>query len=139
MDLHYADLKSGESTSFVEETKDVHEFLLCFRPMRDGDKKTGESLRLKTASGESQVDTPVSSGNSVMNVDSEKMVTDRSASTPSEKRGSKRPPKKRHLDAGRDQDDARSRKKSKRADYTEQDSETEKSVVESLMLMNKSP
>lgn len=150
LDLEYATLKSADGSVQEEpiKKKPVHEFLLCFRPMRDGDKKADESLRLVAARLASEEDSPEnamvsSSGNDSNSHDkgcSEKTSGDASGSnsTSSVDKGSpKRPPKKRHLDEGsKSKDVGKNPKKAKKGEGEVM--ETEQSVVESLMLMNKS-
>jgi len=129
LDIQMANLKSEESVVLEEPKKEpVSEFLLCFRPMWDGDKKADESLRLvlprATSDDSVPVDAVVSSGNDSHSIGGNSTT---------------RPPKKRSLDDILSKEDGKNAKKSRMDDdKSEQASETEKSVVESLMLMNKS-
>ena len=105
---------------------EVQELLLCMRPIRDGDKKVDESLRFVPPKRiETEKSPEVASG--------EGMVS--SSSGEARKEELKRPPKKRLLPThGTSQ-----RKKTKAGGSSESNpDDTEKSVVESLMLMNKS-
>jgi hypothetical protein len=132
-------------TSFMTESsakkEPVQEFLLCFRPMRDGDKKVDESLRLVVSTEASKCEDGVitsSSGSTGEQGNSEKTSAEgsdsKNNSTSSGDAPRKRPPKNRSFDI--DLQAQGYSKKRKTEGGTKDD--TEKSVVESLMLMNKS-
>lgn len=146
----------------------VQEFLLCFRPMRDGDKKADESLRLVVSNsspltppreaynGEGAVVSTSNDSNSTeeQNLNSSEKMSANGGSGDSknnsasssllDKIPSKRPPKKRSLEMKVLAGESAPKKKQKPQQPSEQGegsraSDTEeKSVVESLMLMNKS-
>ena len=126
-----AEEESSESPSTSKGTDtdtkaEVQELLLCMRPIRDGDKKVDESLRFVPPKRiETEKSPEVVSG--------EGMVS--ASSGEGRKEELKRPPKKRLLPThGTSQ-----RKKTKAGGSSESNpDDTEKSVVESLMLMNKS-
>ena len=140
---------------------EIKELLLCLRPIRDGEKvdeafrfvprkKALEKEQTTTSEQDGVVGVVSSSGND------EKASTEKnssgstsnsgggsntnSAGTSSNKSTPKRPPKKRPLPkpdcSGDDYHDELAKKKAKESPVNATD--TEKSVVESLMLMNKS-
>ena len=117
---------TSKGTDTATTKAEVQELLLCMRPIRDGDKKVDESLRFVPPKRiETEKSPEVASG--------EGMVS--SSSGEARKEELKRPPKKRLLPThGTSQ-----RKKTKAGGSSEANpDDTEKSVVESLMLMNKS-
>ena len=122
---------SSDPTALTLENK---ELLLCLRPIRDGEKKVDESLRFRPVSMDvsPQAEEPMVSASGGDTATEQKSASSLSSSN----KESKRPPKKRALpthssDSFSTTEDSPVKKKTK-------GSETEKSVVESLMLMNKS-
>lgn len=150
--------ESKESTNdAIDSTKvAVKEVLLCLRPLRDGEKKVDESLRFvapkKVISEEGGLaEAQVSSTSGGINSNSpDKRSSDRNSSGDGSNSNStssdpadvvKRPPKKRPMgDKLVEEKSMGTLKKAKvgHAMTTHPASDTEKSVVESLMLMNKS-
>jgi len=134
----------------------VKEVLLCLRPIRDGEKKVDESLRFvapQTASSEEVglVEGQVSSSSGAIDSSGpDKGSSDKTSSGDGSNTNStssdptdapKRPPKKRPMGSNQTEDKSMvSGKKAKVAHSmtAHPASDTEKSVVESLMLMNKS-
>jgi hypothetical protein len=137
------------------------ELLLCLRPIREGDKKVDESLRfvplptansslLRKAFGEAFVSTSSGDYNHDENGDSDRtsieiLPNNQAAAAACGPENAKRPPKKRALavdmEAMSTDHDPTPRKRAKPDDSGQGDrasDDTEKSVVESLMLMNKS-
>lgn len=152
--------KSTESIETLEPKID-QELLLCLRPIRNSEKKVDESFRFvpiaKQVSStmpkdntDAWVSTSSYSGetNKEDQVDTEKTTIKNSlnnqttASSRQQDLYKKRPPKKRLLATSADTyKDSSNQKRTKTETTTNQGpnaSETEKSVVESLMLMNKS-
>jgi len=136
------------SGSGDEATKaDVQELLLCFRPIRDGEKKVDESLRfvprssVEPPSDSTRGVVSSSSGDVQAKGDSEKTSSSLSNSSKSDGDGLKRkkPPKKRTLPMSKSGGNETSKRLKvdapKKAPHA---SDTEKSVVESLMLIKKS-
>lgn len=163
-----ASLKFSESGETAAAPKQYQkEVLLCLRPIRDGDK-VDESLRFTPLTRdegllplESMKDQVVSSSGGGGNNLDDKADSDKSSSTtPSNQSTSrasgsssndlnkKRPPKKRLLSAtsvgtfsnSNEESPQKRAKTDSKGQYSGNPSETdcEKSVVESLMLMNKS-
>jgi len=156
----------SQSSSSLSETDDapkpveVKELLLCLRPIGDGEKKVDESLRFvspknNSTEGVSQLSPEgifSSSSGYVKNED--KMSSEKTSSGgglnsnstsssqldySSSLEQSKGPPKKRPLTFDGEENPQTKRSKSKADDSQSPHSpDTEKSVVESLMLMNKS-
>lgn len=129
--------KSTESSD-ASGGKQDQELLLCLRPIRNSTKKVDESFRFIPPAKQvaSSVDA-VSGGDTSKD---EKKVPKISSSLKQQEMNKKRPPKKRlhstNIDPSQHQ-----QKRIKAEAGTNQGpnaSETEKSVVESLMLMNKS-
>lgn len=149
LDLQFCDLKTSDSvTTEPPKREPEQEFLLCFRPMRDGEKKVDESLRFVSARTNLENGSPnevvvSSSGNDsnsqkgssdkTFGDDSDSKLESTSSGTP------KRQPKKRPLSAQKKTDDSGGKKATKRPKNGESggSEDTEQSVVESLMLMNK--
>ena len=141
--------KATNSKSGSSETsgpKMDQELLLCLRPIRNSEKKVDESFRFIPLS--KQVSSTISTDNP--NTDDltstkagetnkgEKVNTEKASTKGSLK---KRPPKKRLLATSNEKCKESSAQKRTKTQCTKQGpnaSETEKSVVESLMLMNKS-
>lgn len=125
------DPASMNATSSVNCTVDgsatpQQELLLCLRPIRDGDKKADRSLAFVY---------PATCETVEMETDGEKSpVPVGSALGEDGKPLLKKPPKKRTLPKSSNMGSKTKKKKKSDANA----SETEKSVVESLMLMNKS-
>jgi hypothetical protein len=156
----------SQSSSSLSETDDapkpveVKELLLCLRPIGDGEKKVDESLRFVSPNTNSTegVSQPSpegifsSSSGDVNNQDETSLEKTSSGggfngnSTSSSQNDhsssqeqSKGPPKKRPLIFDGEENSQAKRSKSKAGDsQSSHSSDTEKSVVESLMLMNKS-
>jgi hypothetical protein len=155
-----ANLKLTENgeTEAIAPKQEQKEVLLCLRPIRDGDK-VDESLRFAplTMPLESLKDQLVSASVDGGNNLDDKADSDKASSNQSTSRASgsssndmnkKRPPKKRLLLAtsvgtfsGSNSNEEPSQKRTKtdgKSKSSGNTSDTEKSVVESLMLMNKS-
>lgn len=156
-----ANSKSSSSISDTNGSKDGQlELLLCLRPIREGDKKVDESLRFvpaakgnsspaRNAFSEAFVSTSSGDNNHDEKGDSDMMSAESQPTDPAavlSQESAKRPPKKRALTVGMEtlsteQDNSpRTQKHTKgegsgKGDRASDD--TEKSVVESLMLMNK--
>lgn len=140
-------LQSAISVEQPQSEPEVTEVLLCLRPIRDGEKNVDESLRFvsprASSSDESvptvQVSSPKSSS---QDKDSIEKTTSGNGSNSnnsfsSENASPKGLTRKRPLD--KDSDSERQKKrKGEGSNKPPHASETEKSVVESLMLMNKS-
>lgn len=144
--------KSTESSD-TSGAKLDQELLLCLRPIRNSTKKVDESFRFlplakQSAMPKDNADALVSSGGETNKED--KGDTDKNAKNSSNNASSaslkqqelykKRPPKKRLLATNADSSSS-NQKRIKTEGSNNQGpnaSETEKSVVESLMLMNKS-
>jgi hypothetical protein len=143
----YQDEETGEETMKISDGNDTtvsrpeqKELLLCLRPVRDGDKTVDESLRFcpqyrnAMMDAEQEFQDPfVSSGSIDMN--------DKGSTSSSSIKPLNRPPKKRVLasssmDSFSTPDEAPQTKRSKSGPKATDD--TEKSVVESLLKMNKS-
>ena len=137
--------KSTESS----DTSGDQELLLCLRPIRNSTKKVDESFRFipwakQSATQKDNADGLVSGGetNKGLNGDTDKNTIKNSsnnassASMKQQELYKKRPPKKRLL-ANSDSSNQK-RPKTEGSNQGPNASETEKSVVESLMLMNKS-
>jgi hypothetical protein len=159
-----ATTKSSGSNSDANQSKEGQlELLLCLRPIREGDKKVDESLRFvpqaKAHSSptwnsfpEAFVSTSSGENNQDDKGDSDRMSADSQPTNPSavlSQENAKRPAKKRALAVGMETlstDHASpprtTQKGTKRVDGSVQgdhgSDDTEKSVVESLMLMNQS-
>eukprot|EP00980_Cylindrotheca_fusiformis_P008881 scaffold1900_cov123-Cylindrotheca_fusiformis.AAC.7 len=110
--------------------EEIMELLLCLRPIRDGEKKVDESLRFHAINSEREGATSPSGENSGRVVSASSGDPNISGGTSTDQ--PKRPPKKR----GPDDATLQPRKKQK-TDAKKNSSDSEKSVVESLMLMNK--
>ena len=146
------------SPSAMDSAKpDSKEMLLCLRPIRDGEKKVDESLRFVSPRVSSSDDsTPVEAIVSASSPKSSSGMDKESLEKPSSGDGSngnslssenvdisspKRPPKKRLLSEEQGEVTSPVAKKIKPNDNEKKQpgsTDTEKSVVESLMLMNKS-
>lgn len=124
---------------------EVRELLLCLRPIRDGEKKVDESLRfvspkrIDPEQGTAEGMVSSSSGDARKEENSSEKTSTGSGSNNSNSALAgtqpKRPPKKRVLPTN----GGSQQKKTKKANGSKPTSEdAEKSVVESLMLMNKS-
>ena len=153
--------KSTESSE-TSGAKMDQELLLCLRPIRNSTKKVDESFRFiplakqvssavpKKDNADAWVSTSSYSGetNKEDKADAEKTLTKTglknatSASAKQQEFYKKRPPKKRLLatsaETYKDSSNQNKRKKTESTNQGPNASETEKSVVESLMLMNKS-
>jgi hypothetical protein len=120
----------------VAVKEEVMELLLCIRPIRDGEKKVDESLRFVAPKSVEQADAEglVSSSS----VDPNMPGSSSGSGSLSNQDQPKRPPKKRPHQTPVEEA-AQQKKKKQKTDGTNTSScDTEKSVVESLMLMNKS-
>ncbi len=144
--------KSTESSD-ASGAKLGQELLLCLRPIRNSTKKVDESFRFlpcakQSAMPKDNADVLVSSGgetNKEYTGDTDKNATKNSsnnassASLKQQELYKKRPPKKRLLATNADSSSNQKRMKTEGSkNQGPNASETEKSVVESLMLMNKS-
>jgi hypothetical protein len=149
--------KSTESETSAPKTD--QELLLCLRPIRNTGKKVDKSFRfiplakqVSSAISKDNTDAWVSTSslsgekNKEDKVDTDKTLTQNnsnnasSASSKQQELYNKRPPKKRPLATSVDTYTDSSNQKRTKTESTNQGpnaSETEKSVVESLMLMNK--
>lgn len=134
----------------VKKEAPEHEFLLCLRPMRDGNKKVDESMRLILMLGANKkggIPNVSSSGNDSSNtskdkVDSEKTSEDtdsKNKSTASDDNKTlKRIQKKRPLDPSQEVSLPKAQKKAGNGGCVpEYHHKEESSVIECLMLMNK--
>merc|ERR1712166_226251 len=144
------DSESVESSDDVSAKKIEQELLLCLRPIRNG-KKVDESLRFVLLTKHQFPTTPTSprdctevwvSASSYSADTSKDNSNNNSEASLKQELNKKRPPKKRPLVTGDDSDnDAPPTEKRIKHDSTANSpdaSETEKSVVESLMFLNKS-
>ena len=150
--------KSTESSE-TSVPKVDQELLLCLRPIRNSGKKVDESFRFvplaKQASSAAQKDSAdawvstisyIGETNKEENGDSKNVnrnssINSSSSNLKQHELYKKRPPKKRLLATSVDAYNDTSHQKRTKTENTNQGpnaSETEKSVVESLMLMNKS-
>jgi len=151
-------LKSTESSE-ISGPKIDQELLLCLRPIRNSGKKVDKSFRfiplskqvlsaIPKDSADAWISTSSYSGetNNEDRVETEKNLNKNSSNNSSssslklQELHKKRPPKKRLLATSADTYKDSSNQKRTKTDSTNQGpnaSETEKSVVESLMLMNK--
>mmetsp|Transcript_26931 Transcript_26931/g.59145 ORF Transcript_26931/g.59145 Transcript_26931/m.59145 type:complete len:811 (+) Transcript_26931:211-2643(+) len=145
-DLKATNSKSTEGSE-TSGPKVEQEILLCLRPIRNSSKKVDESFRLtKQVSSVAlkDISDPWVSTSSCGETNKVKSNLDRNINTNHSKQelNKKRPPKKRLLATGVDEYTNNSDQKRIKTENTSQQgpnaSETEKSVVESLMLMNKS-
>jgi hypothetical protein len=152
-----ANSKSSGSNSDTNGSKEGQlELLLCLRPIREGDKKVDESLRfiptansspIRNAFSEAFVSTSSGDNNQDEKGDSDRTSAESQSNNPAvvSQEIAKRPPKKRALAMGMEtlspDHDTPRRKRTKPDGCGQGDpasDDTEKSVVESLMLMNKS-
>lgn len=135
----------------------VQEFLLCLRPMRDGNKKADESMRLisrLSADEKSGIPNVSSSGNDSSNTSNDKIDSEKTSEDTDSKNKStgsddqetlKWPPKKRPLDSSREllkevtvtKVQKRAKTQSSGGGHPEDHLIEENTVIESLMLMNK--
>ncbi len=137
--------KSTESSD-TSGAKQDQELLLCLRPIRNSTKKVDESFRFiplakQSATPKDNADGLVSGGETNKGVKGDKNVTKNSANNESASMKQhelykKRPPKKRLL--ATNADSSNQKRPKTEGNQGPNASETEKSVVESLMLMNKS-
>eukprot|EP00429_Kryptoperidinium_foliaceum_P091989 CAMPEP_0176186100 /NCGR_PEP_ID=MMETSP0121_2-20121125/1693_1 /TAXON_ID=160619 /ORGANISM="Kryptoperidinium foliaceum, Strain CCMP 1326" /LENGTH=846 /DNA_ID=CAMNT_0017524569 /DNA_START=185 /DNA_END=2725 /DNA_ORIENTATION=+ len=153
IDLQLDSMTSPDSIAEESAVKNdpVQEFLLCFRPMRDGDKKADDSLRLVTSRAANCEDCALvsSSGNDDSN-STEKVNSDKTSAEGSDSKNNsassddvptKRPPKKRPLDINLTAKGAEGSSPAKklRSEGAKGDSQasddTEKSVIESLIMI----
>jgi hypothetical protein len=138
---------TNESSSDIAVNKEEEkELLLCLRPIRDGEKKVDESFRFISLNRIHSENFPTDEPNEGMVSSSSGDVIKQEKSSGKSSTGSgsnnskdsaKRPPKKRVLPAA-EEEVAQKRKKKNASGGSKNASDTEKSVVESLMLMNKS-
>ena len=151
LDLQLGSFKGGDSVTTEPIKKEPEqEFLLCFRPMRDGEKKADESLRFVStrtnmdigAPPEVVVSTSGNDSNSQKGSSDKTFGDDSDSKLESTSSGTPQPqPKKRQ--AATNPADSLTGKAVKRSKTGEPEGsgrgsdDTEKSVVESLMLMNK--
>ena len=121
---------ANDPTALKLENK---ELLLCLRPIRDGEKKVDESLRFQPVSMDvsPEAEEPLVSASGGDTTAEQKSGSSLSSSN----KGSKRPPKKRALPTH--SSDSFSTTEEPPAKKQANGSDNEKSVVESLMLMNK--
>eukprot|EP00429_Kryptoperidinium_foliaceum_P036771 CAMPEP_0176159588 /NCGR_PEP_ID=MMETSP0120_2-20121206/81640_1 /TAXON_ID=160619 /ORGANISM="Kryptoperidinium foliaceum, Strain CCMP 1326" /LENGTH=786 /DNA_ID=CAMNT_0017497013 /DNA_START=300 /DNA_END=2660 /DNA_ORIENTATION=+ len=130
-------VKAGESlmTGSIVKKEPVQEFLLCMRPMRDGENKADESMRLVSSlrAELSPDETPISSSGNDSNKTSDDSDSKNKSTSSSDYRGSAEldRAKKRPLDP-----ELQLREAEVAAKKSKTDSE-ESSVVESLMLINR--
>mmetsp|Transcript_7367 Transcript_7367/g.10525 ORF Transcript_7367/g.10525 Transcript_7367/m.10525 type:complete len:252 (-) Transcript_7367:125-880(-) len=146
---------SPPSDSVTDQSKDeIKELLLCLRPLRDGEEKVDESFRFVPATvtssdpSDSQQETGTStittgsstpnasstagSGHSASNSAADSNGSTNSADSATKISGKVRPPKKRRIvTTGSDNNSPNKKSRVSTA--------TEKSVVESLMLMSHNP
>ena len=140
---------SSDNPSSSSKEDPVKELLLCLRPIRDGEKKVDESLRFKPRSMDIQSSSElgdVAEGAVVSSSSGDRMQIDNASrdnsAGSSSTEASKRPPKKRPppREASDSTADGMAASPTKRQRQSEQGpaqaSDTEKSVVESLMLMS---
>merc|ERR1712183_979496 len=129
---------SAAETSVIAK-EEVKELLLCLRPIQDGEKNVDESLRFvpqkekvdpETSLHQDQVEGMVSSSSGDA---SKQEKSPGSGSNNTNQDAKKKPPKKRVLPISEG-----AQKKKQKSNGSKNASDTEKSVVESLMLMNKS-
>jgi hypothetical protein len=123
-------LPSSESDQTpVVESK---ELLLCLRPIRDGEKKVDARYRFNPlGQGDNKIMVSESSNTGLSSGETSLL------SSASEAQMASRPLKKRRRKEDMEAPLKRSKGKGQKGDSTDVD--TEKSVVESLMLMNKTP
>eukprot|EP00535_Pseudo-nitzschia_heimii_P005890 CAMPEP_0197176704 /NCGR_PEP_ID=MMETSP1423-20130617/2536_1 /TAXON_ID=476441 /ORGANISM="Pseudo-nitzschia heimii, Strain UNC1101" /LENGTH=806 /DNA_ID=CAMNT_0042626111 /DNA_START=179 /DNA_END=2599 /DNA_ORIENTATION=+ len=140
--------KSTENSE-ASGPKPDQELLLCLRPIRDSVKKVDESFRFIPFGKRVSLEQSKGETNTEDKVDSDKITAKNKnnfnnlspASLKHQELYKKRPPKKRLLATGVDSFKDSSKQKRAKSENGKQGSnasETEKSVVESLMLMNKS-
>ena len=141
---------NSENPSSGPKEDPVKELLLCLRPIRDGEKKVDEALRFKPRNMVVQKSSEladVAEGAAVSSSSGDRMQIDNasrensagSASTePSKRPPKKRPPPPRETSDSTEDGIAASPTKRQRqsGQGPAQASDTEKSVVESLMLMS---
>lgn len=122
--------------------EEVMELLLCLRPIRDGEKKVDESLRFVSPNSAAQanfskeshhVEVVVSSSSGDPTLPGGSLLSG-SGSNQDQPKG---PPKKRPPQSAGNEAAQQQKKKQKIDGGEHSSSDTEKSVVESLMLMNK--
>lgn len=126
----------------------VQEYLLCLRPMRDGNKTAEESMRIfstrSTLTEKNGLPDVSSSGNdsynasNLLKVDSEKTSEDSTGSNDNKDK-SKHPPKKRPLESSQDfsNEGAAKVQKMQVGGGGDVDGAEENHAIESLMLMNR--
>jgi hypothetical protein len=124
---------NGNPSALKLENK---ELLLCLRPIRDGEKKVDESLRFRPVSMD--LSTPLVRTSLICSRGVDATEQKSGSSLSSSIKHSKRPPKKRSLpthssDSFATNDEPPTKKQQKASKGLE----TEKSVVESLILMNR--
>ena len=132
--------KSTESSD-ASGGKQDQELLLCLRPIRNSTKKVDESFRFIPPAKQVASVSTVDAVSGVETSKDEKKVTKFSSSSKQQDMNKKRPPKKRlhstNVDSSQQQP-KRIKAEGATKNQGPNASETEKSVVESLMLMNKS-
>mmetsp|Transcript_74690 Transcript_74690/g.146600 ORF Transcript_74690/g.146600 Transcript_74690/m.146600 type:complete len:815 (+) Transcript_74690:62-2506(+) len=153
LDLQLGSFKGGDSVTTEPIKKEAEqEFLLCFRPMRDGEKKADESLRFVStrtnlgigAPPEVVVSTSGNDSNSQKGSSDKNFGDDSDSKLESNSSGTPQPQPKKRQAALQNPVDSLNGKAAKRSKTGEPEGtgrgsdDTEKSVVESLMLMNKS-
>lgn len=134
--------KSTDSNDTTASKPVQKELLLCLRPIRDGDKKVDESLRFCPRSRNGAPPSAQDLEEGIVSSDTNEKVA---TSNNNPNKSSNRPPKKRVLatdsmDSFSAPDEAPQKKRSKHGNVEQSTnaSDTEKSVVESLLKMNKS-
>jgi len=138
-------LQSSGADDITEVKHEQTEILLCLRPIREGELKVDESRRFYPRTRK-EISTGLMSMHEAMVSTSSGDANEKTGSSSSNSNEVfKRPPKKRTLTSSRmdslsTNDDLPQKKRSKSEGYGQSSngSDTEKSVVESLMLMNKS-
>lgn len=123
--------KSSESDS--PPTVESKELLLCLRPIRDGDKKVDAKYRFNPWGKGGETIMISESSNTARSSEETSLLSSNSGV-----REASRPPKKRKIIDSMEAPMKRSKGKSKMGGASA-DVDTEQSVVESLMLMNKTP
>ena len=148
---------SVQSDPPTQKEPPVQEFLLCLRPIRDGNKMADESMRLVSklsTNDKCAIPNVSSSGNESSNTSNGKLDSEKTSDDTDSKNKSstednklehmKRPPKKRHLDSEQELLKETSKVKVPKRARTQlsggggpDDHHIEETVIESLMLMNK--
>lgn len=132
--------KSTDSNDTTASKPQQKELLLCLRPIRDGEKKVDESLRFRPRSRNGAPPLAQDFQEGIVSSDTNEKVA-----TSDPNKSSDRPPKKRALATGSmdsfstpDEVPQKKRSKPGNVEQSTNASDTEKSVVESLLKMNKS-